>query len=125
MANKINPNEISKELMAKAQACETPEELLKLAKENGIELSKEAAEAYLGAKWGIAVAPAGVATNVHYKPLPLLTAYRDLGFAIGDYPNAYAQFANEITLPLHTLLSDDDVAYVCEMLKEAIAEIRG
>ena len=47
MANKINPNEISKELMAKAQACETPEELLKLAKENGIELSKEAAEAYL------------------------------------------------------------------------------
>ena len=47
MANKINPNEISKELMAKAQACETPEELLKLAKENGYELTKEAAEAYL------------------------------------------------------------------------------
>ena len=51
----------------------------------------------------------GVATNVHYKPLPLLTAYRDLGFAIADFPNALAQFENEATLPLHTLLSDEDV----------------
>ena len=54
----------------------------------------------------------GVATNVHYKPLPLLTAYRDLGFDIADFPNALAQFENEVTLPLHTLLSDDDVDYV-------------
>lgn len=54
----------------------------------------------------------GVATNVHYKPLPLLTAYRNLGFNIEDFPNALAQFENEITLPLHTLLSDDDVDYI-------------
>ena len=54
----------------------------------------------------------GVATNVHYKPLPLLTAYRDRGFDIADFPNALAQFENEVTLPLHTLLSDDDVDYV-------------
>ena len=49
---------------------------------------------------------------MHYKPLPLLTAYRDLGFDIDDFPNARAQFENEVTLPLHTLLSDDDVDYV-------------
>ena len=52
---------------------------------------------------------AGVSSNVHYKPLPLLTAYRDLGFSIDDYPQALAQFENEITLPLHTLLTDEDV----------------
>lgn len=62
-----------------------------------------------------AMGAAGVATNVHYKPLPLLSAYRDLGFRIEDFPNAFAQFENEITLPLHTLLSDDDVDYVCEV----------
>lgn len=65
----------------------------------------------------------GVAANVHYKPLPLLTAYRDLGFRIDDYPNAYTQFANEITLPLHTLLSDDDIDYVCEVYKQAIEDV--
>lgn len=68
---------------------------------------------------------AGVATNVHYKPLPLLTAYRDLGFSIEDFPNAYAQFANEITLPLHTLLTDDDVDRVCAAYEDAIAEVLG
>lgn len=56
----------------------------------------------------------GIATNVHYKPLPLLTAYRDLGFKPDDFPNAMAQFENEITLPLHTLLSDDDVDYIVD-----------
>ena len=56
----------------------------------------------------------GVASNVHYKPLPLLTAYRNLGFDIADYPNALAQFENEITLPLHTLLTDDDVDYIVD-----------
>nr|WP_317448649.1 DegT/DnrJ/EryC1/StrS family aminotransferase [uncultured Sellimonas sp.] len=56
----------------------------------------------------------GIATNVHYKPLPLLTAYKNLGFRMEDYPNAYKQFENEITLPLHTLLSDEDVEYVVE-----------
>lgn len=56
----------------------------------------------------------GVAANVHYKPLPLLSAYRNLGFRIEDFPNAYAQFENEVTLPLHTKLTDEDVDYVCE-----------
>ena len=62
----------------------------------------------------------GGATNVHYKPLPLLTAYRDLGFAIADFPNALAQFENEVTLPLHTLLSDEDVDYVAGSFKRAL-----
>lgn len=56
----------------------------------------------------------GVATNVHYKPLPLLTAYKNMGFDIKDYPNAYAQFENEITLPLHTKLTDEQVEYVIQ-----------
>ena len=64
----------------------------------------------------------GVATNVHYKPLPMHTAYRDLGFNIKDYPNALDMYRNEITLPLHTLLSDEDVAYVCRSLKGILLE---
>lgn len=56
----------------------------------------------------------GIACNVHYKPLPMMTAYKRLGFDINDFPNAYRQFENEITLPLHTLLSDDDVRYVAD-----------
>jgi len=64
------------------------------------------------------MAEAGVSCNVHFKPLPLLTAYKNLGFDIKDYQNAYRQYANEITLPLHTLLSDQDVEYVCENLKK-------
>lgn len=68
------------------------------------------------------MAERGVACNVHYKPLPMHTAYRNLGFDIKDYPNAYAHFANEISLPLHTCLSDEQMAYVidsyCEVLKE-------
>ena len=66
------------------------------------------------------MAERGVACNVHYKPLPLLTAYKNLGFRMEDYPNAYAQFENEITLPLHTLLSDADIDYVCACLKECL-----
>ena len=64
----------------------------------------------------------GVATNVHYKPLPLFTAYRTLGFDIADYPNAYRQYCCEITLPLHTKLSDDDVDYVVASFKRALVE---
>lgn len=64
-----------------------------------------------------AMAEKGVPTNVHYKPLPLLKAYRDMGFRIEDYPEAYDYFCNEITLPLHTLLSDDDVDYILEVLE--------
>ena len=65
----------------------------------------------------------GVACNVHYKPLPLLTAYKDLGFDIADFPNALAQFSNEVTLPLHTKLSDDDVDYVIAMCHEVFARL--
>ena len=62
----------------------------------------------------------GVATNVHYKPLPLLSAYKNMGFDIKDYPNAYALFENAITLPLHTKLTDEEVKYVTDVLKECI-----
>jgi dTDP-4-amino-4,6-dideoxygalactose transaminase len=58
------------------------------------------------------MAERGIATNVHYKPLPMMTAYKALGFDIANYPNAYHLFENEITLPLHTCLSDEDVEYV-------------
>ena len=62
----------------------------------------------------IQMAERGIACNVHYKPLPMMTAYKTLGFDIADYPNAYNQYRNEITLPLHTKLSDADVEYVIE-----------
>ena len=62
----------------------------------------------------------GVATNVHYKPLPMHTGYNKLGFNIEDYPNAYKQFKNVVTLPLHTCLSDEDVDYVIECVKECL-----
>ena len=62
----------------------------------------------------VKMAEAGIATNVHYKPLPMMTAYKKLGFDIADYPNAYAQFANEITLPLHTLLKDEEVDFIVD-----------
>lgn len=72
----------------------------------------------------IKMAERGIACNVHYKPLPMHTAYRNMGFDIGDYPNAYAHFANEISLPLHTCLTDEQVEYVIhnytEILKEYI-----
>lgn len=66
------------------------------------------------------MAQKGIATNVHYKPLPLLTAYKKMGFDIKDYPNAYAQYKNEITLPLHTLLRDEEVKYICTSLHQVI-----
>ena len=59
-----------------------------------------------------------IASNVHYKPLPMMTAYKALGFDIKDYPNAYAQFCNEITLPLHTKLTDEMVEYIIRNFKE-------
>ena len=67
----------------------------------------------------IELAEQGVAANVHYKPLPLLTAYHNLGFSIADYPNALAQYQNEVTLPLHTCLSDEDVDYVVRAAHDA------
>ena len=73
----------------------------------------------------VKMAEKGVACNVHYKPLPMMTAYKNMGFDIKDYPNAYKRFENEITLPLHTKLTDEEVEYVCVMfcgiVKEYIA----
>lgn len=71
----------------------------------------------------IKMAERGVATNVHYKPLPMHTAYKNLGFAIKDYPNAYEQYKNEVTLPLHTKLTDEDVAYIIGNFKEVYQEL--
>lgn len=72
----------------------------------------------------VKMAEAGIATNVHYKPLPMMTAYKNLGFDIKDYPNAYKRFVNEITLPLHTCLTDEEVEYIienyCKIVKEYI-----
>ena len=70
----------------------------------------------------IKMAERGVACNVHYKPLPLHTAYKNLGFDIANYPNAYAHFANEITLPLHTCLTDEDVDYIICQYAEIVKE---
>lgn len=66
------------------------------------------------------MAERGIACNVHYKPLPMMTAYKNLGFDIADYPNAYAQYENEVTLPLHTRLTDEDVEYVISNFVEII-----
>ena len=66
------------------------------------------------------MAERGVACNVHYKPLPMMTAYKALGFDIKDYPNAFNQFMNEVTLPLHTRLTDEDVEYVIGNFLEVI-----
>ncbi len=71
----------------------------------------------------IKMAEAGIACNVHYKPLPMFTAYKNLGFNIKDYPNAFDMYKNEITLPLHTLLSDEDVEYVVDSLKNAVSKV--
>ena len=68
------------------------------------------------------MAARGIACNVHYKPLPMHTAYKNLGFQLSDYPNAYAHFANEITLPLHTQLTDEQVQYVAENYVEILKE---
>lgn len=70
----------------------------------------------------VRMAEAGIACNVHYKPLPLLTAYQKMGFDIKDYPNAYAHFINEITLPLHTRLTDEEAAYVAEEYGRIVKE---
>lgn len=71
----------------------------------------------------IKMAERGIACNVHYKPLPMMTAYKNLGFDIADYPNAYAQYVNEVTLPLNTRLSDEDVEYVISNFVDIINHI--
>lgn len=71
----------------------------------------------------IKMAERGVATNVHYKPLPMHTAYKNLGFDIQNYPNAYEQYKNEVTLPLHTKLTDEDVDYIIKNFNEVYQEV--
>ena len=69
------------------------------------------------------MAERGIATNVHYKPLPMMTAYKALGFDIKDYPNAYNMFVNELTLPLNTKMSDEDVDYVIENFVDIVSKL--
>lgn len=71
----------------------------------------------------VKMAERGIACNVHYKPLPMMTAYQALGFDIKDYPNAYNQYRNEVSLPLHTRLTEEDVNYVIDNFKEILAEL--
>lgn len=73
----------------------------------------------------VKMAERGISCNVHYKPLPLLTAYKNLGFDIENYPNAYNYYVKEITLPLHTRLSDEDVAVIISNFKEIVEEVIG
>ena len=68
------------------------------------------------------MAERGIACNVHYKPLPMMTAYKNFGFDIVDYPNAYNQYHNEITLPLHTSLTNEDVEYVISNFVDIITQ---
>lgn len=68
----------------------------------------------------VKMAEAGIATNVHYKPLPLLTAYKNLGFDIENYPNAFDMYKNEVTLPLNTMISEEDIEYVVLNLKKIL-----
>ncbi len=70
----------------------------------------------------IKMAERGIVTNVHFKPLPMMTAYKNLGFDIKDYPNAYAQYANEITLPLFSRLTDEEVDYIIDTYTDVIKE---
>lgn len=71
----------------------------------------------------VKMAERGIACNVHYKPLPMMTAYKAMGCDIKDYPNAYNQYRNEVSLPLHTRLTDDDVNYVIDNFKEILTEL--
>lgn len=68
------------------------------------------------------MAERGIACNVHYKPLPMLTAYRDLGFDMKDYPNAYAQYVGEVTLPLYSRLTDEEVSYIINNFVDIVRE---
>lgn len=70
------------------------------------------------------IAETGICCNVHFKPLPMHTAYQNLGFSMKDYPNAYRQYANEITLPLYTLLQPEEVCYINESVKKALKKNR-
>lgn len=66
---------------------------------------------------------AGVPCNVHYKPLPMMTAYKQAGFDIKDYPNAYKTYASLLTIPYHTELTEEEQRYIVSKLKEAVMEL--
>lgn len=66
----------------------------------------------------------GITTNVHYKPLPMMTAYKNIGFCIKNFPNSYNTYKNEISLPLHTLLTNEDVEYVIKGFKKTLKEMK-
>ena len=70
----------------------------------------------------IKMAENGIACNVHYKPLPMLTAYKNLGFDIKDYPNAYHNYENEVSLPLYSKLTDEEVEYIIDNFKKIVSE---
>lgn len=70
------------------------------------------------------MAEAGISTNVHYKPLPMFTAYKNLGFDISDYPNAYNMYKNEVTLPLNTTMTNEEVQYVCKVFNNVLKTIK-
>lgn len=69
------------------------------------------------------MAEKGIACNVHYKPLPMLTAYKDLGFKLDDYPNAFKYFTNTLTLPLHTILSNDEISYIIKSFNDLVESL--
>ena len=69
------------------------------------------------------MAERGIACNVHYKPLPMMTAYKSLGYDIKNYPNTFKLFENEVTLPLHTKLTDEDVEYVIENFVDIVKNL--
>ena len=68
------------------------------------------------------LAERGVMTNVHYKPLPMMTAYKNMGWDIKDFPNSYDYYKNLITLPLHTRLTDEDIDYVVSNVSDVVKE---
>lgn len=91
--------------------------LTRIFKKNGEPISDEERREII-----IKMAERGITTNVHYKPLPMMTGYKKLGFDIKDYPNAYAHYANEITLPLFSRLTDEDVDYIIDNYTDVIKE---
>ena len=70
------------------------------------------------------MAEKGVTTNVHYKPLPMMTAYKAMGWDIKDFPNSYDYYRNLLTIPLNTKLTDEEVEYVCDSLRSVIKDFR-
>ena len=94
--------------------------ITRVFKKNGVPITDEERREII-----IKMAERGISCNVHYKPLPMHTAYKKLGFDIKNYPNAYANYCNEITLPLHTCLTDDQVNYIIENYKDILKDYVG